>query len=227
LSARRDAAGSWTVAALAALLLGLFSPVPVRAQADGGCDRPLMDRVQRAYQAISSFSGRFTQLDRSTDQEERKAAGRIAYQKPGKMRWDYEPPHEQVVVTDGHTVWLYDPLLENVTVQKLENVTQGTPLAFLLGVGNLVSDFDCRSFTRAPPRDGLTYLELVPRKEIRTLDFIQIGVTRSGADLQTLRIVDTQGNQREIRLTGLKRGVRFDPAFFIFEITEDMEVIQE
>jgi outer membrane lipoprotein carrier protein len=208
-------------------VLALAWPAPLRAQTSAGCDRDLMQRVQRTYQAISSFSGQFTQTDRSTGKEERKARGRIAYERAGKMRWDYDPPHEQLVVTDGQTVWLFDPLLENVTVQKLEKVTQGTPLAFLLGAGNLVSDFDCRAFTRPPPKDDLTYLELVPRKEIPTLSFIQIGVTRAGSGLQALRIVDTQGNEREIRFSGLRHGVRFDPGFFSFNITEDMEVIRE
>src|SRR3970282_1683949 len=99
----------------------------------------------------------------------------IAYLRPGKMRWNYEPPNEQLVVTDGKTVWLYDPLLENVTVQPVEGGTRGTPLAFLLGVGNLREDFSCRALTRPAPPDGLSWLELVPRKEIPTLDFIPIG----------------------------------------------------
>ena len=217
----------WFIAALLALFACAGFAAPIRAQTSGGCERALMERVQRAYQAIASFSGRFTQTDRSSDKEERKAQGHIAYEKAGKMRWDYDPPHEQLVVTDGQTVWLFDPLLENVTVQKLERVTQGTPLAFLLGVGNLVSDFDCRAFTRKPPKDGLTYLELVPRKDIPTLSFIQIGVTRSGSELQSLRILDKQGNEREIRLSGLRQGVPFEPGFFSFTITEDMEVIRE
>jgi outer membrane lipoprotein carrier protein len=219
--------GLFSATALLALLVCAGFAAPVRAQNSGGCERELMERVQRAYQAITSFSGKFAQTDRSVDKEERKAQGRIAYQKAGKMRWDYDPPNEQLVVTDGRTVWLFDPLLENVTVQKLERVTQGTPLAFLLGVGNLVGDFDCRAFTRQPPKDGLTYLELVPRKEIPTLSFIQIGVTRSGSELQSLRILDKQGNEREIRFSGLRQSVSFEPGFFSFTITDGMEVIRE
>lgn len=213
--------------ACAVWIAGALIAEPALGQTPNGCDRTLMERVQRAYQAISSFSGEFAQTDRSTDKKERRAKGRIAYEKAGKMRWDYDPPNPQLVVTDGQTVWLYDPLLDNVTVQKLESVTQGTPLAFLLGVGNLIADFDCRSFTREPPKDGLTYLELVPRKEIPTLDYVQIGVTSGGSELQVLRIVDRQGNERETRLSGLRQGVRFQPGHFSFTITDDMEVIRE
>ncbi len=127
-----------------AAALGLLTAAAASAQ-EAGCSEPFMARIQAEYQAIGSFSGRFAQEDRQADGSVVRAAGEIAYVRPGRMRWDYEPPHEQLVVTDGQSVWLFDPLLDNVTVQPLEDVTQGTPLAFLLGVGNLQEDFTCAS----------------------------------------------------------------------------------
>jgi len=189
------------------------------------CNDATLSRVQSVYQGMSSFSGRFTQEDQQADGKVLKAQGQVAYQKPGRMRWNYEPPNEQLVVTDGQTVWLYDPLLDNVTLQPLEKVTQGTPLAFLLGAGNLTRDFSCRALTRPAPRDGLAWLELVPQKEIPTLAFIQIGVGVNSAALEAMRIVDTQGNLREVRLLGLRQGVSFAPDFFTFLVTDEMEVI--
>ena len=53
------------------------------------------------------------------------------------MRWLYAAPEEQLLVTNGETLWLYDTLLENVTIQKLEKLTDGTALSFLLGLGDL------------------------------------------------------------------------------------------
>lgn len=215
----------WAACASAAAL-GLLTAAAASAQ-EAGCSEPFMARIQAEYQAIGSFSGRFAQEDRQADGSVVRAAGEIAYVRPGRMRWDYEPPHEQLVVTDGQSVWLFDPLLDNVTVQPLEDVTQGTPLSFLLGVGNLQEDFTCRPLTRPTPDDGLAYLELVPREKIPTLDFLQIGVTPGGAALETLLIHDTQGNVREMRLIGLRRGVTFPPGFFTFTITDEMEVISK
>jgi outer membrane lipoprotein carrier protein len=205
--------------------LGVMGAGGVTAVAQAPCREDTLNRVQSAYQGISSFSGRFTQEDQQADGKVLSAQGQVAYQKPGRMRWNYEPPNEQLVVTDGETVWLYDPLLDNVTIQPLEDVTQGTPLAFLLGVGNLTRDFSCRPLSRDVPRGGLAWLELVPRKAIPTLDFIQIGVSAESAALQSMRIVDTQGNVREVRLIGLRQGVTFAPGFFTFTVTDEMEVI--
>ncbi len=189
------------------------------------CEPGLVEKVQRAYQAMRSFSGRFDQEDRRSDGAVERARGSIAYRKPGRMRWAYEPPHEQLLVTDGKTVWLFDPLLDNVTVQPLGDLTDGTPLAFLLGVGNLTQDFLCRPLTGKPPADGLAYLELLPRRPIPGLAYIQLGVHPATAAIGALRMVDSEGNVRQVRLRDLRTGVSFPPGHFTFRVTEDMEVI--
>ena len=94
-------------------------------------------------------------------------------------------------------------------------------------MGDLTRDFGCRALTREPPQDGLTYVELVPREEIPTLDFLQIGARADTAALRNIRIVDTQGNIRALELEDLELGVSFTADHFTFEITEDMEVIQD
>ena len=204
--------------------LAATAALPLHGQEET-CDEALLGRVQEAYQAIDGFSGRFEQVDHQADGKSAMAEGKIAYRKPGRMRWDYDPPHEQLVVTDGETVWLFDPLLDNVTVQPLAEVTQGTPLAFLLGVGVLTEDFRCRAHTRPPPEDGLTYLELVPREKIPTLAFIQIGVRFVSAALQSLLMIDTQDNLRMVRLQNLRHGTNFPADHLAFTVTGDMEVI--
>ena len=191
----------------------------------GACKTGLVAKVQREYQAIESFEASFEQEDHRGDGSKGKASGRVAYRRPGRMRWEYAPPNEQLLVTDGETVWLFDPLLENVTVHPLEGLTRGTPLAFLLGAGNLSKDFRCMPFTALPPRDGLTYLELHPRNPIPGLAYIQLGVSKKGAAIQVLRMVDSQKNIRQIRFENLRTGAVFPPGHFTFKIEEGMEVI--
>jgi outer membrane lipoprotein-sorting protein len=116
-------------------------------------------------------------------------------------------------------------LLDNVTVQPLKDLTRGTPLAFLLGVGNLSRDFTCRPFTTPPPSDELGYLELHPNSSIPGLAYIQLGVDPATSAIRALRMVDTAGNVRQVRFAAMRLGVTFPPKYFIFEIEEGMEVI--
>ncbi len=156
------------------------------------------------------------------------AGGTLSYRKPGRMRWEYAPPNEQLLVTDGKTVWLYDPLLESVTEQALRDVTEGTPLKFLLGAGSLTADFTCRALTRPPQaNDGLTYLELVPHKAIPALAFLQLGVRADSARIEAFRMLDTQGGERWVRLSQLKTDLSLPADRFTFKIKPGMDVIRK
>jgi outer membrane lipoprotein carrier protein len=204
---------------------------PAPAAPDAACsarEQALLARAQQVYQGLASFQGGFSQEDRVPGTAPLTAAGTIAYRKPGRMRWEYAPPNEQLLVTDGTTVWLYDPLLESVTEQALREVTEGTPLKFLLGAGSLTRDFACRALTR-PPRagDGLTYLELVPHAAIPTLAFLQLGVRADSARIEAFRMLDTQGGERWLRLSNLKTDLPLPADRFTFKVKPGMDVIKK
>ena len=143
------------------------------------------------------------------------------------MRWLYEAPEEQLLVTNGQTMWLYDPLLENVTVQKLEKITEGTALSFLLGLGNLKTDFIHRDISKnlLIGQDGLI-VELEPKKSTANLAFIQLNVHPETYNLQTIALMDQQDNYRTIQLMNMKYNLEIEEKFFEFTVTNDMEVIE-
>ncbi|MBS1146783.1 MAG: outer rane lipoprotein carrier protein LolA, partial [Proteobacteria bacterium] len=55
-----------------------------------------------------------------------QASGKMMFARPGKFRWDYVAPYEQVIVSDGVKLWLYDADLDQVTVKSLGDVMAGT-----------------------------------------------------------------------------------------------------
>ena len=127
---------------------------------------------------MQSFQGNFQQTTIvESEARQSSASGIIAYQRPGKMRWEYQEPDPQLIVTDGDTLWLYDPLLENVTIQELAAVTDGTALAFLLGAGELTEDFTQRRMQKSSldPDKSWEVLELVPNREQSAIEFLQLG----------------------------------------------------
>lgn len=216
------------VALLAALLLAASFAQPAQAEPCSQAEQALVARAQQVYQGLASFQGSFTQEDRVPGAAPLTAAGTLSYRKPGRMRWEYAPPNEQLLVTDGKTVWLYDPLLESVTEQALTDVTEGTPLKFLLGAGSLMADFTCRAITLPPPaNDDLTYLELVPRTVIPALAFLQLGVRRDSARIEAFRMLDTQGGERWVRLKDVKTGVSLPADHFTFKVKPGMDVIKK
>ena len=192
-------------------------------------ERKMLRLIQKQYQSIRSFSGHFIQPSHRADTETgpKKAEGLVSYKRPGKMRWLYEAPEEQLLVTNGQTMWLYDPLLENVTVQKLEKITEGTALSFLLGLGNLQADFIHREISKnlLSGQDGLI-VELEPKKSTANLAFIQLNVHPETYNLQTIALMDQQDNYRTIQLMNMKYNLEIEDNFFEFTVTNDMEVIE-
>ena len=192
-------------------------------------ENDLIEVIQKQYQSIRSFSGRFIQSSHlaDTETEPKIAKGFVSYKRPGKMHWLYESPEEQLLVTNGQTMWLYDPLLENVTVQKLEKITEGTALSFLLGLGNLQADFIYRHISKnlLIGQDGLI-VELEPKKSTANLAFIQLHVHPETYNLQTIALMDQQDNYRTIKLMNMNYNLEIEDNFFEFTVTNDMEVIE-
>ncbi|MBL8252167.1 MAG: outer membrane lipoprotein chaperone LolA, partial [Candidatus Competibacter sp.] len=78
-------------------------------------------QVQRYFQDLQSLRADFVQ--RVYDERSRvvqSSSGRMLMQKPGKFRWNYQTPAEQIIVADGDRLWAYDVDLAQVTVRKLD-----------------------------------------------------------------------------------------------------------
>jgi len=132
-----------------------------------------------------------------------------------------------LLVTNGETLWLYDTLLENVTIQKLEKLTDGTALSFLLGLGDLNEDFKRRKISKSllKNQQGLI-VELEPNKEKANLAFIQLEVDPETYNLRTIALMDQQGNYRTIALESMSYNLGLEDKFFEFEVSAGMEVIE-
>jgi outer membrane lipoprotein carrier protein len=75
----------------------------------------IVARIQEKYEKVSTLSARFVQETYIKTLDKREfAEGKVYFQKPGKMRWDYTAPAGDVVVSDGLTLWVYESELAQV-----------------------------------------------------------------------------------------------------------------
>jgi outer membrane lipoprotein carrier protein len=110
-----------------------------------------------------------------------QTTGRFYLSRPGKFRWDYRTPTEQVIVSDGERIWIYDVELQQVTVQKQSAGLSTTPMALLENSFKLHQSFDV---TPLDEHDGIYRLKLVSKS--KDSDFGEIVV---GLDAQGLRFM--------------------------------------
>jgi outer membrane lipoprotein carrier protein len=75
----------------------------------------ILDRVEKRY-TDKSFKAEFAQESTLKAMDITDfASGKIFVRYPGMMRWEYEKPEKQIIVTDGHKLWIYRPADNQVT----------------------------------------------------------------------------------------------------------------
>jgi outer membrane lipoprotein carrier protein len=198
----------WIVAAAALGLAGV-----ARA---GGMDR-LSEFMSATLAATGEFEQRIYNRDRKLVQESR---GTLAFQRPGRFRWEYSKPYPQLIVGDGTRVWVYDEDLNQVTVRKLDQALGATPAALLAGANDALKAF---AFQDQGQRDGLEWVEAVPRDQDSTFERIRMGFGVAG--LARMELVDSFGQTTELSFRGLQRNPRIDPARFRFAPPKGADVV--
>ena len=220
------------------------APPSASASTEQHCNAALLQRIQTNYLALAGFETAFEQQDERTDGQILLARGTLSYLRPGRMRWVYEPPQEQLVVIDGEKVWVYDPLLENVTVQPLAALAPGTPLAFLLGEGDFLRDFGCHPQkplevlpeqqldlerqlnSERRPGPGRLRVALRPESDIPGVDTLTLTVRGEDLQLQAVELLDEEGNRRTLNLITLLPRQNFPEQHFRFVPPEGVEIIE-
>ena len=154
------------VLALVALVLSVVSPVAAQ-----GLDDVIRD-VETAYGRLNDLKAEFSQsaFNRSLGQTI-QADGTVYLKKGGKLRWEYTRPTPQEIVSDGKTLWVYTPTLNQVNTGAAPEALAGPAGSFLAGLGKLREHFDVRFLNPAQPRDGdgNWVLDLRPKQPLPTL----------------------------------------------------------
>ncbi len=227
---------SWVGGALLALgtaaLIGAAA-APSRAQPAAAQEldaRGLAALVQSFYDQTTSVTADFHQTQYTkVYQRYDRARGRVVFQKPGKMRWNYAAPNGQVFVADGDRLLVYQPPEEGETRgQMIDRAVDEDSLpqafAFLMGTGRLDEDFDLRLLE--PSRQGFPegqVLELRPRTPSahydRVLFFVRVVEQggRSAGIIQRVLIIDAQGNRNRFDFRNLQFNRQYPTRFFRFE----------
>ncbi|HRY19789.1 MAG TPA: outer membrane lipoprotein chaperone LolA [Candidatus Competibacteraceae bacterium] len=177
--------------------------------------------VPRYFQDLQSLRADFVQ--RVFDEHAQiiqTSSGQMLMQKPGKFRWDYQTPAEQIIVADGERLWAYDVGLEQVTVRKLDTALSSTPLALLSGTAPLDE-----TFTIGPvrQRDGLDWYELTPRQP--QPEFRLLRVVFKGDRLVSLELEDGFGQRTRLDFQKLERNPVLDPALLKFTPPPGVDVV--
>lgn len=122
--------------------------------------------LETTYARLSDLRAEFSQsaFNKSLGQTI-KAEGTVYLRKGGKMRWEYRTPSPQQIVSDGKTLWVYTPELNQVNVGEAPRALAGPAGSFLAGLGRLREEFSIRFLNPLGADEaGNPVLDLTPKR---------------------------------------------------------------
>ena len=185
----------------------------------------ILNRVEKRYSG-EGFTADF--LQESTIKAMKItdfARGKVFVKYPGQMRWEYQEPEPQIIITDGIKLWIYRP-------EDNQVMTGGAPAFFRDGKGaSFLSDvkiirekFNIAMDTTA---EELFYrFTLFPRE--KTLDITEIRMAVDKKDFNIARIVtiNQYGDTTHIELINHRFDAQLDDSLFSFNVPEGVDVLK-
>lgn len=198
------------------LVFVLLASLPAEAAEPAG-------RLQHFLQDVTSLSAHFEQTQLGDDGKVLATrGGTFQLARPGRFRWHYETPYEQLMVCDGERIWNYEPDLAQVTVRDAGDILRDTPVALLAEGRNLGERF---TVTEAGMEGESQRLDLEPKTADADFRRVELWLQPDGAPVR-MRLHDPLGGVSDIRFSDVQRNVRVDAARFRFTPPAGVEVVQ-
>jgi outer membrane lipoprotein carrier protein len=202
------------------LLLAAMAFAAIPAQAD---DEAAVQKLTQLLSQAQTITARFSQLTLDGGGTQlQETAGELALKRPGLFRWHTDEPQEQLLVSNGQQVWLYDPDLQQVTIQKLDQRLTHTPALLLSGDVSEIRQNFAISFKEAGDVVDFT---LKPKAKDTLFDSLRLSF-RKGV-INDMQLIDSVGQRTNILFLSVKMNPPVDAKQFTFEVPAGADVIQE
>ncbi|PSF06984.1 outer membrane lipoprotein chaperone LolA [Marinobacter halophilus] len=149
--------------------------------------------------------------------------GVLKAKRPGLFYWETAAPLSQFIVSDGNTVEVYDPDLEQVTIHTLDDRVQSTPALLLSGeVGNLDESYEVSG--RQIGDDTREYT-LIPRGSDSLFTSLRLSFYRG--ELQEMRMEDSLSQLSILSFDKVTLNQNIESSAFRLEYPEEVDVIRD
>jgi outer membrane lipoprotein carrier protein len=204
--------------AVLAVVLTVVAPAAAQTAPAQSLD-DVVKGLEGAYGRINDLKADFNQnaFNKSLNQTI-PAAGSVYLKKGGKLRWEYTQPTPQEIVSDGTTLWVYTPTLNQVNVAPAPEALAGPAGSFLVGLGKLREHFGVRFMNPAVPRDadGNVVLDLAPKQPLPTLSRLILSVDPKSWQVRKAVVYDQFENTVTMRFTKMALNTNLPDSLFTF-----------
>lgn len=198
-----------------------FFLFPALAFAEDAID--VISKLQKKYESISSLKADFAQEVSSKGMPAQTSEGRVWFKKPGKMRWEYQKPTKDIIVSDGRTIWLYQPDLNQVIEKSASSSASSMATDFLSGIGDIEKEF----VVLLSGAEGKDYnLTLTPKEDQPGMKRLVLSVDKSDFTVTKTVLTDHYGNQTAVTFRNISTNPSVKDSLFKFKVPKGANVVR-
>jgi outer membrane lipoprotein-sorting protein len=187
-----------------------------QASAFDGKQRAMLDRISLYLSSVQTMVGKFVQIGPDGGRTE----GMFYIQKPGKVRFEYNPPTPIDIIADGSSVVVRD---RNLATQDLYPLSQ-TPLRYLLADHiDLQRDTDVVSVSAD---DTFITVVIQERQLVIGTSRLMMMFDAKDATLKQWTVTDPQGLDTTVAVYNLDVTKKPDPNLFVINYTRNPGTMQ-
>ncbi|MEQ9673565.1 LolA family protein [Roseovarius indicus] len=164
-----------------------------------------LSEISGYLNSFKSAQGKFTQIN----EDQTISTGQIYIKRPGRVRFEYDPPDETLVLADGTRVGVIDP--KSNTGPEAYPLHR-TPLKIILA--NNV-DFTRERMVTGHESDGKTTTVRAQDPENPDYGSIELVFTDNPVELRQWVVTDDTGTRTTVVLGDLKTGMQLDDEQFV------------
>lgn len=187
----------------------------------GGACAAQSTALQSFYNKVDTLQAHFQQTMVDEDGTVvQKASGSFLLQRPGKFRWEYDTPYQQIIVSDGDMFRFYDVDLAQVTVRSIGTALQSTPAALLTGGAALDKQF---KITVEGAHDGLNWIRLLPKASDSDFKEIRMGLLNGVP--RRMQMHDQLGQTTNIKFSDITVNESIPASAFKLEVPNNVDIV--
>ena len=192
------------------------TPVPEPPSPFDAKQRALLDRISNYLSSVQTMVGKFVQVGPDGGRTE----GAFYMQKPGRVRFQYNPPSPIDIVSDGSSVVVRD---RKLATQDLYPLSQ-TPLRYLLAERiDLLRDTDVVS---VGADDSFATVVIEQKQLFVGTDRLMIMFDAKDLTLKQWTVTDPQGFDTTVAVYNLDSTKKPDPNLFVINYQREQTGVQ-
>lgn len=201
-------------------------------------------KLQKTYENTTSIQADFYQITTvPMSSRTKKGAGTMVLKKPGRLRWDYTAPDQQVIICDGESITMYFAKANQMIYAPAKDYIQSdVTYSFFAGTGDILRDFDVLppsfedfpeegmaangvSHTNLPP-ENIYVIKLVPKEPHPQVDYLHVWIDTKGFFSKRIRIMDLFGSVTDLSFQNIRTNQPVKDDAFNFSPPAGTEVIE-